>query len=163
MTQLEESRHESDLERDDRRLNELLQELRVALPGVQVLFAFLLTVPFTERFAALSVHEERVYFVTLLSTALATALLVAPTANHRLLFRKRDKAHVVKVANRLAIAGIGAMAVSMCAVVLLITGVVFDGSIVTVTTSFSVVVFAGLWFVVPMIRRARLEDDPRRQ
>lgn len=75
-----------------------MQELRVALPGVQVLFAFLLTVPFTQRFQALTTFQERLYFAILLSTAMTTALLVAPTANHRLLFRKRDKEYIVLVA-----------------------------------------------------------------
>jgi hypothetical protein len=154
------SRHETNLERDDRHLSELLQELRVALPGVQVLFAFLLTVPFTERFIALSTFEKRVYFVTLMSTALATALLVAPTANHRLLFRKREKAYIVAVANRLAIAGLGLLALSMCSVVLLVTGVVFGTRAAIVTTAFAAVVFTGLWFVIPVIRRARLLDEP---
>lgn len=160
MTDPEASRHETKLERDDRHLSELLQELRVALPGVQVLFAFLLTVPFTERFVSLSGFEKRVYFVTLLSTALATALLVAPTANHRLLFRKREKAYIVAVANRLAIAGLALLALSMCSVVLLVTGVVFGTRPAVITTAFAAAILTVLWFVVPMVRRARLEDEP---
>lgn len=156
----DEARRETRLERDDRHLSELLQELRVVLPGVQVLFAFLLAVPFTEAFGGLSEWEKRAYFVTLLSTALATALLVAPSANHRLLFQKRDKAYIVRVANRLTILGMALLAFSMSAAILLVISVVFSTTVAVVTTSCSAVVFAWLWFVVPMVRRARLEDEP---
>jgi len=148
-------------ERADRNLSELLQELRVALPGVQVLFGFLLTVPFTDRFQALTMVQERLYFATLLSTALATAFLVAPTANHRLLFRKRDKEHIVMSSNRLATAGVGFLALSICGVILLVSDVVFDAPTSVIATCAKAVVFAWLWFVLPLIRRARLDDEPK--
>ena len=153
-------RSETAYERADRNLSELLQELRVALPGVQVLFAFLLTVPFTERFGRLTTFQEGLYLVTLLSTAMTIALLVAPTANHRLLFRKRDKEHIVLVANRLAVAGIALMAVSTVAAILLITDMVFESAVPALTAAAASVVFGWLWFVMPMVRRARLDDKP---
>ena len=156
-------RGETGPERADRNLSELLQELRVALPGVQVLFAFLLTVPFTERFERLTGFQEGLYFATLLSTALTTALLVAPTANHRLLFHKRDKEHIVVVANRLAVAGIACMALSTCAAVLLVTDVLFDDAVPAVTFAATAAVFVALWFVLPMRRRAMLEDETGRR
>src|ERR671932_1269427 len=109
----ESGRPETDWERADRNLNELLGELRVALPGVQVLFAFLLTMPFTQRFSKVNAFQEKVYFVTLLCAAAASALLIAPTAHHRIQFRQQDKDHLVLVANRLALAGLAALAVSM--------------------------------------------------
>ena len=151
-------RHETELERADRNLAELLQELRVILPGVQVLFAFLLTVPFTERFGVLTGYQESLYFAILLSTAVTTALLVAPTANHRLLFRKQDKEFIVLVANRLALAGIALMAVSICGAILLISDVLFDLSTAVVSTLAVAAIFLLLWFVRPMMRRARLAD-----
>ncbi len=124
------------------------------------LFAFLLTVPFTERFQDLSRFQENLYFATLLSTALATALLVAPSANHRLLFRKRDKEHLVIVANRLAVAGLASLALSMCGVILLISDVIFDSAAPALAAGASAVDFAVLWFGLPLGRRARL-DRPR--
>lgn len=157
----DDKREETSTERADRNLNELLQELRVALPGVQVLFGFLLTVPFTPRFQSLTPSQEKLYFAILLSTALAAALLVAPTANHRLLFRKRDKEYIVVVANRLAIAGIGFMAISMCGAILMISDFVFDAPVPFVATCGAALVFASMWFVLPMARRARLDDKPQ--
>ena len=153
-------RDESANERADRNLSELLQELRVALPGVQVLFAFLLTVPFTQRFASLTGLQTDLYFVTLLSTALTTALLVAPTANHRMLFRKRDKERLVIVSNRLAIVGLVTLAFSMCCVVLLISDVIFQSPVPFLATAGTILVFCALWFVVPLIRRLRMPDEP---
>lgn len=154
------NRGETSDQRDDRHLAELLMELRIALPGAQVLFGFLLTVPFTQRFLALSAFQKRVYFVTLVATALTTALFVAPSANHRLLFQKRDKAYIVRVSNRLAIAGIALMALSMCGTLLLISDFVFGGGAAVITTSLGGLAFAWFWFVVPLIRRARLDDEP---
>ena len=115
------SRNETELERHDRNLNELLGELRVALPGVQVLFAFLLVAPFNQRFGTLSHFERRLYFVTLLCTLLASILLIAPTLVHRFQFRLGEKAYVVDTANRPMIAGLSVFAVAMTCAVLLIT------------------------------------------
>src|SRR5918997_3195753 len=104
---------ESEKERLDRNLEQLLQELRVALPGVQVLFAFLLTVPFAQGFANLTDPQRELYFAVLLLTAVSTAFLIAPSANHRLLFRQRDKEHLVTISSRLAIAGLATLALAV--------------------------------------------------
>src|SRR5215212_3482288 len=118
-------RHETEEERLDRNLTELLNELRVALPGVQVLFAFLLGVPFTQRFAALAPYQEDIYFGTLICAAAATAFLIAPSAHHRIEFRLRDKHYIVPLANRFAIIGLAFLALAMTGVVLLVTDFIF--------------------------------------
>ena len=151
-------REESESQRLDRNLSELLQELRVALPGVQVLFAFLLTVPFTQRFASLTAFQEKLYFGVLLGTALATVLLIAPTAAHRILFRMQEKEFLVVASNRLALAGLAVLAVSMCGVILLISDVLFGDTAAKVATAAAAVVFATLWFAWPMIRRLGAEE-----
>jgi Family of unknown function (DUF6328) len=151
-------RQESEYERADRNLSELLQELRVALPGVQVLFAFLLTVPFSQGFTKITPFQEKLYFAILLSTAMATALLVAPTANHRLLFRKRDKERIVKVSNRLSIIGLVFLALAMCGVVLLISDFVFSPPTPVIATAGAVIVFGTLWFAMPLVRRVQMEE-----
>ena len=153
-------REEPGYARADRNLSELLQELRVALPGVQVVFGFLLTVPFTARYESLTAFQKDLYFGTMLCTALTTALFVAPSANHRMLFRKRDKEYIVLVANRLAIAGLASMAISMCGAILLISDLVFDTFVPAVTTCGAAFMFAWLWFVRPMRRALRLADEP---
>src|ERR1700710_3169055 len=101
-------RREPEAERLDRNLSELLQELRVALPGVQVLFAFLLAVPFQQHFSSISEFDKKAYFATLLLTAISAALLIAPSAYHRLTFRYQQKHRLGFVSNRLAIARLGA-------------------------------------------------------
>jgi uncharacterized protein DUF6328 len=146
-------RRETAFERADRNLAEILAELRVALPGVQVLFAFLLTVPFTRRFEELSQFQENVYFVTLLAAALSSALLIAPSVHHRVLFRLRDKPYIVSVANRLALAGLGALALAMTGVVLLITDFLFAPVTAILVTSATGLLFCGLWYGVPLRRR----------
>jgi cation transport ATPase len=149
----EHDRDETPTERADRNLNELLQELRVAIPGVQVLFAFLLTVPFAQRFARVTEFQESLYFATLLASVLASVLLIAPTPYHRLNFGQRDKRHIVKVANAMALAGLTVLAIAMTGAVLLITDVLF-GQTATVVTGIGVgTVFAVLWFAVPLRRR----------
>src|ERR1700710_1813361 len=126
-------RDETEEERLDRNLGELLQELRVALPGVQGLFAFLLAVPVPQDFTKITEFEKRVYFATLLLTALSAALLIAPSAYHRLTFRYQQKHRLVFLANRLAIAGLAALALAMTCAVMLITDVLF-GTVTTVIT-----------------------------
>jgi hypothetical protein len=146
-------RQETPEERTDRNLSELLQELRVALPGVQVLFAFLLTVPFSQRFEELTAFQEWLYFGILLSTALATALFIAPTAGHRLLFRRQEKEYLVLVANRLTLAGLGVLALSMCGVITLISDLLFGAATTIIVSAGAVLVFAGLWYAGPLLRR----------
>src|ERR671921_1269779 len=114
-------RGESEKERLDRNLQELLGELRVALPGVQVLFAFLLVVPFNQRFADITSFQRTLYFVTLLLATAATACLIAPTAHHRVEFREQDKERIVFSATKLAIAGLALLAAAMTGAVVLIT------------------------------------------
>jgi hypothetical protein len=154
-------RRETPEERADRNLNELLQELRVALPGVQVLFAFLLTVPFAQGFSSLEPAQRELYFGVLLCTALSTALLIAPSANHRLLFRKRDKEHLVRVSNRLTLAGLLVLAVALTAAVLLVSDLLFKTTATVVFTAASGLTFAALWGVLPLYRRAQLSDEER--
>jgi hypothetical protein len=152
-------RHETETERVDRNLGELLQELRVALPGVQVLFAFLLTIPFNQRFALLTTAQERIYLATLLSTAISAALLMAPTAYHRINFRKQQKGRLVFVANRLAIVGMGFLALSMTGVILLVTDFLFSTAVTVTCTSLSALMFATFWYGLPLRRRFSLDDE----
>jgi hypothetical protein len=152
-------RDETEEERLDRNLGELLQELRVALPGVQVLFAFLLTVPFQSHFSEITEFEKQVYFATLILTAISAALFIAPTAYHRLTFRYQQKHRLVFVANRCAIAGLLALALAMSCAVLLITDFLFGGVTTIVTVAFIVAMFVLLWVVLPLRRRLRYRDE----
>jgi len=150
-------RAESEHDRVDRNLQELLGELRVALPGVQVLFAFLLVVPFNQRFAAVTAFQQKLYLATLLCAAGATAFLIAPTVHHRLMFRRQDKEHLVVVANRQAVVGLTFLAVAMTGAVVLVTDVLFAPR---TTISAGVLVglaFALLWYALPLRRRASLD------
>jgi Family of unknown function (DUF6328) len=149
-------RHETEEQRADRNLSDLLQELRVALPGVQVLFAFLLTVPFTQRFNELSKFQEWLYLGVLISVALATVMLVAPTAGHRILFRRQQKEFIVTLSNRLALIGLLLLAVSMCGAIALISDFLFGSVTAIITTAVMAAAFAGFWFTGPIIRRAKL-------
>lgn len=148
-------RDETDTERYDRNMNELLQELRVALPGVQVLFAFLLTVPFAQRFSKVTEFQEHVYFATLLCSAAASAFFIAPTAYHRLNFRRQDKRHIVETASRFAILGLIALALAIVGAVVTITDFLFRDATVIVTGAGVAVLFTTLWFVLPLLRRRR--------
>ena len=149
---------ESEKERLERNLEQLLQELRVALPGVQVLFAFLLTVPFAQGFTTLSDFERKMYFGVLLATALATALLISPTAIHRLLFRQGMKHEIVMQSNRVSIAGLSVLAVAMAGAVFLIGHVIFGPTAAIVTGVGALLVFAVLWYAVPLGVGARQRD-----
>jgi hypothetical protein len=151
----QDGRNETELERLDRNLGELLQELRVALPGVQVLFAFLLTVPFQQGFQKATSFQKDIYLVTMLLTALATALLIAPSAYHRLEFRQGDKEHIVDVANALAICGFAVLAAAMSSAILLVTDYLFGSTTATICTIGAAVVLYGLWYVAPITRRRR--------
>jgi membrane-bound acyltransferase YfiQ involved in biofilm formation len=146
---------EDQKDRLDRELLELLNELRVAIPGIQVLFAFLLTVPFTQQFAKVSQFQEDVYFVTLLLACLASAFLIAPSAYHRIQFRQQDKRQMLETSNRLAIVGLGLLALAMTSTVLLITDLLFTTTTVIVVTGLIGLTFAGLWYALPLSRRAR--------
>lgn len=152
-------RDESEEERLDRNLGELLQELRVALPGVQVLFAFLLAVPFQQNFTKISEFEKKVYFATLLLTALSAALLIAPSAYHRITFRYQQKHRLVFIANRLAIAGLATLALAMTCAILLITDVLFGTTTTIVTVVVTLAIFALLWAALPLRRRFKYRGE----
>jgi uncharacterized integral membrane protein len=152
-------RQETESERLDRNLSELLQELRVALPGVQVLFAFLLIVPFNQRFGELTDTQEGIYLGTLISTAISAALLIAPTAYHRLTFRKQQKGELVFLANRMAIIGLGFLALAMTGVVLLVTDFVFGTAVTVLCTIFVGLMYVIFWYALPLRRRVSLGDD----
>src|SRR4051794_4212361 len=140
---------------EDRQMSELLNELRIALPGVQVLFGFLLTVPFAQGFRRVSDFEEIVYFVVLLATAGSAACLIAPAAAHRLRFHKRDREYLIETASNLSIAGLALLAVAMVGVVLLITSFLFGAVAAALVTAGVAAVFGGLWFVRPLLRGRR--------
>jgi predicted membrane channel-forming protein YqfA (hemolysin III family) len=139
----------------DRELIELLNELRVALPGVQVLFAFLLAVPFTQRFERLTGVQEDVFFAAFLCTAVATALLIAPSAYHRLRWREHDKEQMLQTSNRLAIAGTVFLAAAIIAVVYLVTDLIFGLGATLVATLLATILFGWLWYGLPLVRRLR--------
>jgi Family of unknown function (DUF6328) len=148
---------ESREEQRDRELIELLNELRVVLPGVQVLFAFLLTIPFTDRFESLTPLQRDVYFATLCAAIASTAFLMAPTAYHRLRWRRYDKERMLQIANRTAIVGLTTLALSMCGAAYLIADLLFGtlGAIVTVVATASLL--GALWFMLPLTREIRDE------
>jgi MFS family permease len=148
-----EPRDETEAERADRNLAELLQELRVAGLGVQVLFGFLLSLPFTNRFNKLNTGQRDLYLVSLLLAAGATALLLGPVAYHRLVFRRGMKERLVKAANMMAIAGLATVGLAVSASVLLVTGYVVGGLASSLVTAFVVCLFGVLWFAFPLIRR----------
>jgi hypothetical protein len=152
-SQLPDERRETPDERDDRNLLELLQELRVAGLGVQVLFGFLLAIPFTTKFAQLSPDQHDLYVTTLLLAALAAMLLLAPVAFHRVLFRQRQKEFLVRSANVLAILGLVTVALAVSATVALVLSYVMPGLPTVVITAIMLVLFAGLWFAFPLSRR----------
>jgi predicted membrane channel-forming protein YqfA (hemolysin III family) len=141
--------------KQDRELMELLNELRVALPGIQVMFAFLLIVPFSQGFAQVTSTQKNIYFLSFLCTAAATAFLIAPTTYHRLRWREGDKEHMLKVANRYAITGTVFLAFAMTGVVFLITDFLYDSGLAIFATSWGAGMFALLWFGIPLLRRAR--------
>jgi len=148
-------RIETEEERLDRNMQELLGELRVALPGVQVLFAFLLVVPFNSGFADLTRGQERLYLVTLLSAGFASALLIAPTAQHRLMFRRQQKEYIVTTGNRLMLAGLAFLALSMTCAIALVIDVVFGAATAVVCAALIGALFAVLWCIVPAVRVLR--------
>ena len=153
-----ERRDESEEERLDRNLMELLQELRVAIPGIQVLFAFLLVVPFQQGWAQVSAFETRVYYVTLLLTAASSICLIAPTARHRMRFRELDKQWIVTTGNRLAIAGLVLLAGAVCGVLMLITHFVYDSALTAIVVTVFAAFFAWFWFVALVVREFRDDD-----
>lgn len=146
---------ETKADRLDRELGELVQELRVMLPGVQVLFAFLLTVPFSQRFDRLSASEEGLFLAALLCAAAASALLISPSAFHRILFRERDKEWLILVSNRLAIAGTVFLATSMTCALFLVAEFIYGSSLAAGVAAGAGALILLLWYALPLVRRAR--------
>ena len=162
----EKARDETSLERLDRNLQELTGELRVIVTGVQVLFAFLLIVPFDAGFAHVGRFEQIVYLVTLALAALAAVCTIAPSAQHRFLFRHDDKRHLVFSSNRIVIAGLTFLALAMCGCLLLVTTKIFGLTTGVLTASIAALIFAVVWFAVPTWRLQRAgggdrEPEPR--
>lgn len=155
-----ERRNETSLERLDRNMEELTGELRVIVTGVQVLFAFLLVVPFDVGFTHVGSFERAVYFVTLVMAALAAACTIAPSAAHRVLFRHDDKRHIVFSSNRVVIAGLVFLALAMCGSLLLVSTKLFGVTAGALTASVAMITFATLWFAAP-ISRLRAHEMPQ--
>lgn len=143
-------RHETPVQRSDRQFGELLQELRVVLPGVQVLFAFLLTMPFSSRFDQTTAFQQDLYFVTLLLTTAATVLLMAPTALHRLRFRRGLKGDIVTVSHRLTIGGLAALGLAITCAVTLVTDVLFALWAALAVGGAVAAVILCLWLLFPL-------------
>jgi hypothetical protein len=150
----DDSRSEFEAKRD-RQMIELLNELRVALPGVQILFAFLLTVPFAQRFAQITNFQRDVFYLTLVATTLSAACLIAPSAAHRLRFHQSERTWLIESANQLMIAGLAFLAIAIGAAFLLITDVLFDGARVWIYSAIVWCVIVGLWFLRPLSRHFR--------
>jgi cation transport ATPase len=151
----EPDRSEEEQERLNRQMTELLNELRVAMPGVQVLFAFLLAVPFQQRFQEVDAFQRDVYFVTLLAAMVATAFLIAPSAYHRIAFGKHEKPNIILVGTIQFVCGLVALAIAMNGAVLLVTDFLFHAGTVIVTLAVTGSLFAWLWFGFGLWRRIR--------
>ncbi|MGN9809037.1 DUF6328 family protein [Micromonospora sp. BQ11] len=150
---------ESEKQRWQRNFADLLQELRVAQTGVQILFAFLLTLPFSNGFTRTTNFQKDVYIVSLLAAAAATAMIISPVAFHRALFRQGRKPELVRFAHRMASGGLAFMLISMVAAVLLITDFVLDRPIAFVLSGLTAIWFLTFWAILPFARRSWGEDD----
>ncbi|MGY1668706.1 DUF6328 family protein [Geodermatophilus sp. SYSU D00696] len=148
-------RNETRAERIDRELMELLNELRVALPGVQFLFAFLLVVPFQQATGRATDFQRDLYFVTLVAVVVATALLIAPAAQHRALFRQHDKEDLLRRSNRFAFAGLCVLAVAIVAAVVLVIDFLFALPQALITGGVMAALLGWLWIASPLVQRAR--------
>jgi amino acid transporter len=142
---------EDDAERVNRELIELLNELRVALPGVQVLFAFLLAVPFAQGFTHTTDFQRALFFVVMALTAISLALLVAPSAWHRLRFRQLDKERILRVSNTMSVAGLGFLGLAMTGAVMLIADFIYSPTLTIVSGVLAFVVYGLLWYVLPLV------------
>jgi hypothetical protein len=149
-------RDETELERDDRNLIELLQEVRVVQTGVQILFGFLLTVAFQPKFAKLSSFQKADYFGTLVAATTTLIMLTAPTSWHRILFRQGDKEHLVEVANRFTVLGLVAMGCTMVGVVMLLSDLAFSTAATVIITAAAATACSITWYVMPLRRRRAL-------
>ena len=153
------STDESKEERLDRELIEFLNELRVILPGVQVLFAFLLTVPFSNRFSAITNGQRQIFFAVFLCTTVATALLIAPSAYHRLRWRDYDKEQMLRTSNKLAIAGMLFLSLALVGAAFLVTDLLFHATAAALVTAAVAIVFAWFWWGLPLTRKLRDQES----
>jgi hypothetical protein len=142
---------EDHTERVSRELIELLNELRVALPGVQVLFAFLLAVPFAQGFEHTTDFQRALFFVVMSLTAVSLALLIAPSAWHRLRFRQEDKERILLASNKMSIAGLGFLALAMTGAVMLIADFIYSPTLTIASGVAAAIVYGALWYVAPLI------------
>ena len=136
----------------DRQMIELLNELRIALPGVQILFAFLLTVPFAQGWRSITDFQRNLFYATLLATAASTICLIAPTATHRLRFHRNERAYIIESANKQLIAGLFFLALAIMGAVVLITDYLFDGAAVWAYPAAMASLLVVLWFARPLAR-----------
>jgi uncharacterized membrane protein YidH (DUF202 family) len=150
---------ETPKERVDRELIELLNELRILLPGVQVLFAFLLTVPFNTGFSNASTFHRSLLLVALLAAAFAVGLLVAPAAQHRILFRAHEKRRLLWRSNLFAISGMLLLAVAVVVSVLLVVDYLFHLLAASISAGLVAAVLLATWLVQPIVQRGRLQLD----
>jgi hypothetical protein len=141
-----------DEEKRDRQMMELLNELRVALPGVQFLLAFLLTVPFAQGFERVTSAQRTLFYGALLFTAASTVFLIAPSATHRLRFHQQDRTFIIESANKYLIAGLLCLAVAIILAIVVVTDFLFDGWIVYGGPGALAVMLVTLWFVRPLMR-----------
>ena len=155
MSDQAERRDETEDERRDRNLGDLMQELRVAFPGVQILFAFLLVVPFQSGWPDVTEGQKVVYFVTLLLTAASSICFIAPTARHRIRFREQDLEWVIRTSNRLMIAGLVFLGAAIVAALLLVTLVVFSTTAAVIAAGLTALAIAWAWFAAPSIRQVK--------
>lgn len=147
----------NDFAQFDREWPEFLNEVRTALPGVQLLFGFLLTAPFSSNFPKLTRELKHVYFICFLCTAAACAFLVAPSVYHRLHWRRdvKDKEQMIRTCNQLVIAGVALLAVAMTSAIFVIASVMSSETIAVISTTTAGLSFCGLWFGLPLLRRQR--------
>jgi hypothetical protein len=139
-------------QKQDRQMIELLNELRVALPGVQLLFGFLLTVPFAQGFKRVNGFEKAVFYATLLCTAVSTVCLIAPSATHRLRFHQGDRAYVIETAHKYTIAGLVFLALAIVGAIVMITDVLYNGAAIFAFPALIALLLVGIWFVRPLAR-----------
>ena len=139
-------------EKRDRQMMELLNELRVALPGVQILFAFLLTVPFAQGFERVTATQKTLFYATLLATALSTICLIAPSATHRLRFHQSDRVYVIETANKYTIAGLVFLGIAIVLAIAMVTDFIYDHWIVWAAPAAIALLLATFWFLRPLLR-----------
>jgi hypothetical protein len=153
------SDNEDEQERRNRQLDQLLQETRVIMPGVQVLFAFLLAVVFQQRFKEATDFQRDVYLATILATTVSTVCFIAPAAWHRILFQRKDKKHIITVSNRFIICGVGFLALAMTLALMLVCDVAFSGTTAAIVPAVVAPTFTWFWFLAPLLRRRRDRRD----